>query len=484
MYVPVLIQVAPMTLSIADHGQMMLPCMSSAGSTSPMALTQGSYESLCGMLPCLGSGVMHTMPMSDMRTTLVLSNLPMSLSQVEVQHLLDSRGLRGSYDFLYMPWNFEDHVSVGYALVNFITHAHARDAWLILHGFNSWNLLLRKTLERPCAMFEVTWSKTSQGIESNIERYRNSPVMHQSVPEELRPMMFNKGVFVPFPSPAKRLRPPRALFRLQRAQEVQTLVRPGVDLREGIQRVVRIINIADMAALFTHLDQTLAVEMTYSSPGVCDKLHDARQVVTFHKRLREAIPDLHLTLDHVSLDSWRATATGKQVKALIPHLPVGSPIKFTLESRVRIDHTGKVSWVCEKFELLEDDVTPDTKGEEEAKIVEVRNDNEVKHQSGDCQPCAYFAFKSFKCSKGNDCEFCHLCTKSKARKRKRVKAVQLKLQQVEETIQDLLAVEDKMTLSASAEESLSFSSVSTEATSASMDDFLGDEDGWVTDDGF
>jgi len=58
----------------------------------------------------------------------------------------------------------------------------------------------------------------------------------------------------------------------------------------------------------------------------------------------------------------------------------------------------------------------------DGEVAEPRNDNERKHQNGECQPCAFYAFKSFACSKGDDCEFCHLCTKSQAKMRKRAKA--------------------------------------------------------------
>jgi hypothetical protein len=73
--------------------------------------------------------------------------------------------------------------------------------------------------------------------------------------------------------------------------------------------------------------------------------------------------------------------------------------------------------------------------------------------------------------------------------------VELKLQQVEETVQDILAAEDNVAAWStwmastpiglkSTEETLSFSSMSTDATSASFDSCPGDEDGWQTDDGF
>merc|ERR1712187_1092030 len=56
---------------------------------------------------------------------------------------------------------------------------------------------------------EVCWSEPLQGLETHCDRYRNSPVMHELVPDEFRPVLFDQGVRIPFPAPTKRIRPPR-----------------------------------------------------------------------------------------------------------------------------------------------------------------------------------------------------------------------------------------------------------------------------------
>lgn len=50
----------------------------------------------------------------------------------------------------------------------------------------------------------------------------------------------------------------------------------------------------------------------------------------------------------------------------------------------------------------------------------------LKHQIGECQPCAYYHHKSDGCWKGDGCEFCHLCPKGELKKRKREKVKKLK----------------------------------------------------------
>merc|ERR1711916_247075 len=48
-----------------------------------------------------------------------------------------------------------------------------------------------------------------QGLEDNVERYRNSPVMHEAVPAQYKPLLFDGGVPVAFPAPTKSIRFPR-----------------------------------------------------------------------------------------------------------------------------------------------------------------------------------------------------------------------------------------------------------------------------------
>eukprot|EP00441_Pelagodinium_beii_P023613 CAMPEP_0197662998 /NCGR_PEP_ID=MMETSP1338-20131121/55713_1 /TAXON_ID=43686 ORGANISM="Pelagodinium beii, Strain RCC1491" /NCGR_SAMPLE_ID=MMETSP1338 /ASSEMBLY_ACC=CAM_ASM_000754 /LENGTH=248 /DNA_ID=CAMNT_0043241151 /DNA_START=55 /DNA_END=798 /DNA_ORIENTATION=+ len=50
---------------------------------------------------------------------------------------------------------------------------------------------------------------------------------------------------------------------------------------------------------------------------------------------------------------------------------------------------------------------------------------EEAHIRGECRPCAYFLYKKDGCRHGDDCQYCHLCTRGeiKRRKKKKVKAL-------------------------------------------------------------
>lgn len=136
-------------------------------------------------------------------TTLMMRNIPNDYTRTMLLDLLDSMGLAGNYDFVYLPMDFGKMAGLGYAFVNFVSHAVADAARHTLHGFNQWKIQSQKV----CA---VCWGQPLQGFEAHIERYRSSPVMHRDVPDDCKPIILQGGVRVPFPQPTKRVRHPHA----------------------------------------------------------------------------------------------------------------------------------------------------------------------------------------------------------------------------------------------------------------------------------
>lgn len=135
------------------------------------------------------------------RTTVMLKNLPQFFTRTRLRSLLDSQGFAAKYDFVYVPTAFRSGQSFGYAFVNFMTTDMAKEAIWNLHAFCA---------ESADAMaLEVCYSHPNQGLLANIERYRNSPVMHEDVPDEHRPMLLKNGVPSKFPSPTRRIHAPR-----------------------------------------------------------------------------------------------------------------------------------------------------------------------------------------------------------------------------------------------------------------------------------
>lgn len=136
-------------------------------------------------------------------TTLMMRNIPNDYTRSMLLDLLDSMGVAGKYDFVYLPMDFGKMAGLGYAFVNFASHADADVARHTLHGFNQWKVQSQKV----CA---VCWGQPLQGFQAHVERYRSSPVMHKDVPDECKPIILQGGVRVPFPPPTKRVRYPHA----------------------------------------------------------------------------------------------------------------------------------------------------------------------------------------------------------------------------------------------------------------------------------
>jgi len=140
---------------------------------------------------------------NDDRTTLMFRNLPNHYTRAAFLDMLDSEGFNKDYSFVYLPTDFKSFAGFGYSFVNFAAHEGAKKAKLHFQNYNKWKVPSQKV----CS---VVWSGPVQGLSAHTDRYRNSPVMHESVPDEYKPVVFIDGVRVPFPPPTKRIRAPRA----------------------------------------------------------------------------------------------------------------------------------------------------------------------------------------------------------------------------------------------------------------------------------
>jgi hypothetical protein len=125
------------------------------------------------------------------RTTLVLRKLPKSETRTSMLEKLDKAGLKGLYDFVYLPMDFKKGKIFGHTIVNFITNESAERASSHFSG----------------AGVASEWSEQHQGYDALIQRYRDSPIMHESMPEASKPLVFSNGLVAPFPSPTKEIQP-------------------------------------------------------------------------------------------------------------------------------------------------------------------------------------------------------------------------------------------------------------------------------------
>ncbi|CAK0891997.1 unnamed protein product, partial [Prorocentrum cordatum] len=138
------------------------------------------------------------------RTTVLVRNLPPSYTRDLLLELLDSHGFSGLYDFVYVPFEFNSGTTFGFAFVNLTKPEHAARFRAVFEGFSSWQV----HCDREMA---VGWS-FAQGYEAHVDRYRNSPIMHDAMPDGCKPVVFESGARAKFPLPTKRL----PLLRRQR----------------------------------------------------------------------------------------------------------------------------------------------------------------------------------------------------------------------------------------------------------------------------
>jgi len=125
------------------------------------------------------------------RTTLVLRKLPKNETRSSMLAMLDRAGLKGLYDFVYLPMDFKKGKVFGHAIVNFVTNESAEQANSQFAGAGA----------------TIEWSDQHQGFDALIQRYRNSPIMHPTMPEASKPLIFSEGSVMPFPEPTEEIQP-------------------------------------------------------------------------------------------------------------------------------------------------------------------------------------------------------------------------------------------------------------------------------------
>eukprot|EP00931_Biecheleriopsis_adriatica_P018969 TRINITY_DN13078_c0_g1_i5.p1 TRINITY_DN13078_c0_g1~~TRINITY_DN13078_c0_g1_i5.p1 ORF type:complete len:482 (+),score=94.74 TRINITY_DN13078_c0_g1_i5:88-1533(+) len=155
------------------------------------------------------AGTMTLGPVPEMHTTVMLRNLPLNYNRAMVLAMLDEEGFSGRYDFLYLPMDFETGACLGYAFVNLVEPLAASELFEKFSGYSKWSVPSSKVCE--------VCSSPQQGLQTNIDRYRNSTVMHASVPDEYKPVVFTGGVQVAFPGPSRLIKQPRLRPREMRS---------------------------------------------------------------------------------------------------------------------------------------------------------------------------------------------------------------------------------------------------------------------------
>eukprot|EP00397_Hematodinium_sp_SG-2012_P006775 GEMP01006811.1.p1 GENE.GEMP01006811.1~~GEMP01006811.1.p1 ORF type:complete len:412 (+),score=47.72 GEMP01006811.1:233-1468(+) len=128
---------------------------------------------------------------NQVETTLMLRNLPNKYTRDMVLAEIEERGLKHDIDFFYLPIDLRHRCNVGYCFVNTVSTAAANRFHAAFQGAKLSQVKSGKTCE-------VSGGKV-QGLDANIEAYRNSAVISMS--EKYHPLLFVDGQPRPFPPP-------------------------------------------------------------------------------------------------------------------------------------------------------------------------------------------------------------------------------------------------------------------------------------------
>jgi len=168
---------------------------------SPLSISSDSTELLSDSSDSESS--LEEKVVQEWRTTVMLRNLPNNYTRSMLLQHIDEKGYGGLYDFFYLPIDFKSQACLGYAFMNLHSPDDACRLMADFDGFANWLIPTRKR----CM---VGWSNPHQGLQSNIERYKNSPVMHKDVPDAYKPCFFDShGKRTAFPTATKKVRCPR-----------------------------------------------------------------------------------------------------------------------------------------------------------------------------------------------------------------------------------------------------------------------------------
>jgi hypothetical protein len=106
----------------------------------------------------------------DIRTTIMLRNIPNKMNVHELKAIVDKTSF-GRYDFSYLRIDFQNLCNVGYAFINFTKPEYIMD-FLVEHQGKPWNMYNSDKIA------EVSYA-TRQGLASLIDLFQNSCVMEE-----------------------------------------------------------------------------------------------------------------------------------------------------------------------------------------------------------------------------------------------------------------------------------------------------------------
>jgi len=115
-----------------------------------------------------------------------------------------------------------------------------------------------------------------------------------------------------------------------------------------MKQTAKLANSGDLPQLISHVGRNATADgSSLSAPQINFHMTGAVGSITFHRMLRNSIPDLHLDLDDIVLDGpekrglcIRITASGTQVQPFLPFLPIGVRTTFCVQGFFQFGANG------------------------------------------------------------------------------------------------------------------------------------------------
>ncbi|KAF2811159.1 uncharacterized protein BDZ99DRAFT_296941 [Mytilinidion resinicola] len=160
----------------------------------------------------------HILDGTDVRTTIMLRNIPNKMTDMQLLKILYDAGFRGLIDFMYLRMDFKSGANVGYAFFNLTSPIHIIKFLEHFEG-RPWPF---HTTGPTMKLAEISYA-TSQGLEALIQKFRNSSVMREL--KCCRPKLFYTfqdnvriglvGTEVEFPAPDNEQKLERSIQNAQ-----------------------------------------------------------------------------------------------------------------------------------------------------------------------------------------------------------------------------------------------------------------------------
>lgn len=116
-------------------------------------------------------------------TTLMMRNIPNKYSQRMVKNVIEEKGFKNTFDFLYVPCDFSTRVNVGYCFINFIDPKYAQQFARVFHRLHLSGFKSKKLVQISLG--------TTQGLKSNIAKFEDSTLCSVFVAPEFHPLIID-----------------------------------------------------------------------------------------------------------------------------------------------------------------------------------------------------------------------------------------------------------------------------------------------------